>query len=273
MMMKKGLLCVLTLCISLGIAVLTEAQDLKVLWKDGLRMESADKSIQFKLGGRVLMDGMFTDTDQGDYAKFYPKGGSFEDDLEFRMARLQISGNIEQVEFKAEFEFAGDKAPDYKDVYIGLTDLPYYIGNIRIGHQKEPFSLDILTSDLFITFMERALPTTFAPNYNWGIQFRNSVLEKKLGWGFGVFKGGTNDDDKGLSPTKGGASFTGRVFGTPWYEEDGKQLIHVGAAYSYHDARMMPIITSLVTTSVSVRNPTWRKNCSPRVRSMRIEST
>ena len=49
--MKRSLLCVFTLCVSIGLTGLAQAQDLKVLWKERLRMESADKSVQFRSAG------------------------------------------------------------------------------------------------------------------------------------------------------------------------------------------------------------------------------
>ena len=38
---------------------------------------------------------------------------------------------------KAQYDFAGGTTK-FKDVYLGLTDIPY-LGKIRVGHMKEPF--------------------------------------------------------------------------------------------------------------------------------------
>lgn len=55
--------------------------------------------------------------------------------------RLFVGGTIyDTVDFKAECDFAGDGSADFKDVYIGLVNLPY-VENIKAGHVKEPYSL------------------------------------------------------------------------------------------------------------------------------------
>jgi phosphate-selective porin OprO/OprP len=69
------------------------------------------------------------------------------------------------------------------------------VGELLVGHMKEPFSLEELTSDKYITFMERSLPTgAFAPRRNSGISASNAVLDKRMTWGVGAFYGDTDDD-------------------------------------------------------------------------------
>ena len=74
----------------------------------------------------------------------------------FRRARIQLSGTVyKYFDFKWEYDFAGGE-PKFKDVYLGATSVPY-LQRIQVGHFKEPFSLEELTSDNDTTFMERGL--------------------------------------------------------------------------------------------------------------------
>ena len=68
--------------------------------------------------------------------------------------------------FKAQYDFAGGDV-DFKDVWIGLDGqdcLGCMFPDITVGHFKEYFSQEELTSSKYITFLERSLPvSTFAP--------------------------------------------------------------------------------------------------------------
>jgi phosphate-selective porin OprO/OprP len=197
----------------------------RVYWKDGLRLDTADKAFRAKIGGRIQNDWLFWG-DRGDELK---DEFDLENGVEFRRARLYIQGEIyEHVEFKAQYDFAGGDA-DFKDVYLGLTGLAG-IGGVRLGHFKEPFSLEELTSSKYITFLERALPVSaFAPSRNTGIMVHNHAMEERMTWAAGVFMD-TDDFGDNLGDDW---NVTGRITGLPWYEEEGAKLLHLGAAYTY----------------------------------------
>lgn len=208
--------------------------DWQVYWSNGLNIKSKDGKHKIKIGGRI----------QVDFASISSPRRSFVDQLEaeqgndltgfgseFRRARLFISGTVYRiVQFKAQYDFAGGDA-DFKDVWLGLKDVPV-VGHIRVGHMKEPFSLEELTSSKYLTFMERALPNVFAPSRNTGIRLHNTAFKsKRLWWGVGVFQ---DADDFGDSFNNyQDWNITARIAGTPFYQDKGRRLLHLGFGYSH----------------------------------------
>ncbi len=208
--------------------------DWKAFWKDGLNIQSKDGKNKIKAGGRI----------QVDFANISSPRRSFVDQLEaeqgnnlvgtgseFRRARLFVEGTVYKiVQFKAEYDFTGGNVA-FNDVWLGLKDVPG-VGHIRIGHQKEPFSLEQLTSTRFTTFMERGLPDVFVPARNTGIRLHNTALKsKRLWWGVGVFQ---NADDFGNEFNNyQDWNITARVAGTPFYQDEGRKLLHLGFGYSH----------------------------------------
>jgi phosphate-selective porin OprO/OprP len=199
-----------------------DPNDFRVFWKDGVRMETADKSIQWRIGGRIMIDTAWFDQDSDLKAV-----DDWEDANEVRRARIYMSGTMyENVEFKLQYDWVGGD-PDLKDMYVGLKGLPF--GGIRVGHLKEPFGLQQLTSSKNITFMERALPGAMETARNAGIMVHNHVLEDRMTWAVGAFR---DTDDFG-SGEGDNYNVTGRVTGLPVYENEGEKLVHLGLDYSY----------------------------------------
>jgi len=197
-------------------------------WKDGLRFDSNDGSFKLKIGGRIQHDyGYFTE--DGDLERRL--GMDFEDGTEFRRARLYISGTVhDNIEFKAQYDFVDGDA-DFKDVYIGFKNVPY-VGNIRIGQFKEPFSLEELTSSNYTTFMERSLVNTFAPSRNTGVMLYDTLLDQRMTWAAGFFR-----QTDSFGDGTGGRDYnaTARLTGLPWYEDEGSKLLHLGIAYTHQN--------------------------------------
>ena len=83
----------------------TSAQNLKVYWKEGLRLDSADESQRLRIGGRIMNDwGFFTTGDE-----LNETVGPVVNGTEFRRARLYFSGRMyDRVNFKAQYDFAGE---------------------------------------------------------------------------------------------------------------------------------------------------------------------
>jgi phosphate-selective porin OprO/OprP len=107
------------------------------------------------------------------------RAGSTFTGVEFRRARLSIQGLVfGNVDYKIEYDFATGEA-DAKDVYLGVLKLPV-VQYVRIGHFKEPFSLEELTSDSFTTFMERGLPNAFSPSRNMGIAAMPTFFDQHM---------------------------------------------------------------------------------------------
>ena len=216
----------------------------RVYWKEGLFLESADKNFKFQFGGRLFVDTVFinaeNDLENRKPSTETPKIGPQEDYADFRAARLFFAGTMyDRIEYKAEFDFSeGSTTPPagglggtpaaFKDVYIGVNKIPV-IGNFRVGHYKEWFSMEELTSSRFIPFMERGLPNVFAPSRNLGASIFNAVLDERLTWAAGVFR-----DTDNYSRNLGDGDYVGtaRLTGLPWCSDEGKYLWHLGVAYT-----------------------------------------
>ncbi len=221
-----GLVLVLALVAAASRGWAADSGDLRLYWKDGIRAETGDGSVRLKIGGRIMNDWAFYSADDSIESLV----GPLEDGTEFRRARLYLAGQVyDNVIFKAQYEFAGGDA-DFKDVYLGLKGLPGHT-TVRVGHFKEPFGLEVLTSSKYITFLERALPVALAAERNTGIGVSGHCLGERLTWAGGLFR-----DADGFGDAKGNAyNLTGRITGLPLYQDGGERLVHLGFAYSHRN--------------------------------------
>ena len=197
-------------------------------WKDGLRFTANDGSVKLKIGGRIQHDFAYFAEDGSVERRL---GEDFEDGTEFRRARLYFSGTIyDDIDFKVQYDFAGGDA-DFKDAYLGMRNVPY-VGNVRIGQFKEPFSLEELTSSNYITFMERSLVNTFSPSRNTGVMFYDTMLDKRMTWAAGFFR-----QTDSFGDGSGGRDYnaTARLTGLPVFEDGGKKLLHLGVSYTHQN--------------------------------------
>ncbi len=208
---------------------------MRVYWSSGLRMKSNDGNFSLKVGGRIMNDWAIYSTDSDTPDTFRSIG----DGTEFRRARMYLEGEIyKNIKYKAQYDFGGQDA-DFKDVYIELKKIPT-LGNLRIGHFKEPMSLEELTSSKYITFMERSLSNVFVQGRNTGFQIANSFADKRATAAIGVFRD-VGDSGNGFGKNSD-YNVTARVTALPWYEDKGKRLLHVGFGYTHefrHDAESM----------------------------------
>lgn len=212
-----------------------DPKTMRVYWSSGLRMKSKDGNFSLKVGGRIMNDWAIYSTDSDTPDTFRKIG----DGTEFRRARLYMEGEVyTNIKYKAQYDFGGQDA-DFKDVYIELKKIPT-LGNLRIGHFKEPMSIEELTSSKYITFMERSLPNVFAQGRNTGFQIANSFADKRATAAVGVFRD-VGDSGNGFSKSSD-YNVTARITALPWYEDKGKRLLHVGFGYTHefrHDEDSM----------------------------------
>ncbi|HEY8514321.1 MAG TPA: porin [Candidatus Binatia bacterium] len=197
-------------------------------WKDGPRLETADKQFRFALIGRLQNDWAIVDSSR---ALSDELGiDEFQSGTEFRRARIGFEAELyRDFGFKFEVDVAsGDVA--FKDVYFAVRNVPL-VQNLRIGHFKEPFSLEQLTSSVNITFMERSLADVFAPERNTGIGIHPTYFDERLTWAVGAFRE-TDDTGFGFGDEQNYDIAT-RITGLPWYADDGAQLVHLGFSYAH----------------------------------------
>ncbi|MBN2135287.1 MAG: hypothetical protein JW737_06115 [Acidobacteria bacterium] len=185
------------------------------------------KEDSFEVGARVQHDwGFYPSYDENIDINF----GSFEETMEYRRLWAYGKGNFgENIEFKIEMSLEGG-SPLPKDVYIIFKNLPF---NITIGHFREPFGLEQLTSSNYITFMERAIPDMFTPTRNSGAMIDFTAFDNLLYVTGGAFRVANSIGDvESIDPTY---DFTGRLAVRPLYKDDGKTMVHIGAAINYRD--------------------------------------
>lgn len=200
------------------------------------------------IGGRVFLDSVwFNDNAAAEAAA--PDGygsASLQDTVYFRTARLHAEGEMFEVySYKIELDFADrelfsetarQQRTAFKDVYFQIRDLPL-LDIVRVGHFREPFSLEELTSTRSITFMERSLPIALVPERNVGAMAINHNERETATWAFGGFRHMDTESVPLSSNDDGGYSFTARGTWLPWYDEasGGRGLFHLGLGYRYWD--------------------------------------
>ena len=153
-----------------------------------------------------------------------------ENGTEVRRARLFAKGDVYGfAKFKLQFDFATGDA-DLKDAYLDFTKVPA-VGGLRVGHYKEPFLLDVLTSSRYITFVERSVAVVFAPERDSGVMIHGALPTGGTTWAAGVFN---VVDDYGIAQGASlGSALSARVTQLFLGENGSDRLLHGGAGIVY----------------------------------------
>lgn len=211
-------------------------QRLHAYFNNGLQFRSDDGAFDIRVGGRTQFDMAFFDADERweRLAALNPDFGLGDEDdgVAFRRARLSVRGTIyEHIGFKAQYDFAvnspGNDGGQFRDVFIDFKDVPLF-DKVRIGHFQEPFSLEEITSNSYMTFMERSLVNVFTPSFNTGITVEKSALNNRFYGVVGIFKTTDFWPSDNDSNEAAGYGYTARLTGVPWASEDGRSLVHLG---------------------------------------------
>lgn len=192
-----------------------------------------------RLSGFFHLDAGYFDQDANNQATL----GDIQDGVGFRRARLQAVGSVaEFTNYSIEMDFASAGRPSFMDVWAEQTHLPV-VGNLRIGHYRQPLTMDSLTSIRQLEFLERSLPfQAFDPFRRVGVMAYDKSEDELWTWAYSGYKTG-GFGDAPLGDTRfatdlgddGGYSFAGRATHLLWYDEpaEGRYLLHIGGAYNY----------------------------------------
>jgi phosphate-selective porin OprO and OprP len=162
--------------------------------------------------------------------------GDLEDGADFRRFRLSARGSVmENVNYFAQLDF-GLGRPLFTDVWGEVTKVPFF-GNVRFGQWKQPYSLEVVTSVRFQTFLERSvLFQTFDPFRRIGLGFYDHNEAEDMTWAMSVFRQGQDLFGNDIGDA-GGTASAGRITVLPFYEKQGESLhyLHLGSGYYLGD--------------------------------------
>jgi phosphate-selective porin OprO and OprP len=215
------------------------------LGEKGLEIESKDKNFKIAMGGRLQFDGQVNGGDQGSR-----QSQQLNDGAGVRRGRLHMDGTLyKDFDFKFEYDFVrgnGSTAAGITDAWVEYTGLKPF--SITAGQFKEPFSLESVTSNRYLTFAERSYANNafveFANPYLLGISAqaygekwtaRGALQAEPIGGGgYNTNtslnnQGNANRNGQSGNPSYGG---TGRITFLPYFGSKTK-LFHMGASGSY----------------------------------------
>jgi len=224
---------------------------LNVTWDwGGFRYKTADEAFNVHFGGRLMYDAVWWDQSPGLKRPTTLLAGSplagrtgigqgigdLQDGFYIRRARVVGDGTIYQtVEFKVEFDFENLTTLAFDEMYVGMKDLPF-VDAVRLGQVHVPFGLEAYTSSRWQPLFERSpLFDAFYQEFAPGIFVNETFLDQRITAqqmfhridSFAPFNGSSFGDGK--------YAFTARVSGLPVYEDEGRYLMHLGAAYQFRN--------------------------------------
>lgn len=159
-------------------------------------LRSADGDVQVTLGGRLHVD--YDAVEDGARTL---TGTPLVDRFLVRRARLELGGTFfKWIDLSVEAEVTNN--PALNDGFLDLRFAPE--AALRVGQFKQPFSLEELTSDNLIDFVERSVVNELAPSRDVGAMLWGNLLGGVVSYGVSASNGtglntADNNDAKDLN--------------------------------------------------------------------------
>ena len=192
----------------------------------GLRVQTADGKFKFKFGGRLHAD---ASVHIGDTPGTMPDGTNRDatDGTEIRRARLLAKATLyEDWNWVGEVDFEGNKVA-LKDFALGYSGFDDF--TLTVGHQKQPFSLDIEMSSNDNPFIERGVDNELISIVvDRAIGIRGDAHGKNWFAAAGFYGDGARRGDANATEGWGSAA---KLVLTPIRQDD--KLLHLGFRGAY----------------------------------------
>jgi phosphate-selective porin OprO/OprP len=219
-------------------------------WDNGLIFSSTDQLFHIHVGGNAQVDSTWLIAPKSLFFLSNGSANGVENDSAtlLRRARLRLDGDIyDQFDFMFEYDLAnadnennGLQPPSFGNlngspapcnVWMQVRDVPFF-GNVRIGNQVKPIGMTNNQYQGFLPFMERpdnmdAFYGPFDKGFSLGITSRHWTESERLTWQYGIYRPAT--DPFGVALNK--YDIGGRATILPWYQDDGRRLMHLGMGY------------------------------------------
>ncbi len=205
----------------------------------GLVIESEDGNFVFSLGGRVQFD--YTGILPDKHSDFDSGAAENDSGFYFRRVFLSLSGKVYGWRYRIDEDISNTSNPaaGFNDVYVS-HDLWSY-GTIRLGQTKPWRSLDELTSNNDIVFMNRnavsAVGLFGGRDYQQGLFYRyfkdGAFINGDSAWAgasvYSLNKAGASTNQGTGTPTQG-IGYNARLAYAPIVKPT--EWLHVGATFS-----------------------------------------
>jgi phosphate-selective porin OprO/OprP len=177
------------------------------------------------------------------------------DRLLFRRVRLGARGDIWQnMLYRLELEYAGGNDVEFRDVYLGFTDLPV-LQTIYIGNQKRPYGLDHWNSSRYNIFLERPfiIEAFNQDARRLGIQSWSHSDDLAWNWQYGVFNQRLIQDEGEYTSDHWQMQVAGRLANTIWYDEcsDGRGYAHWAVAGTWANTDQNQLVENYADSGIS----------------------
>ena len=169
--------------------------------------------------------------------------GNPQDRYNFRRVRIGVKGDIrDNMFYKIQMEFAEGNNPSYRDVYLGIKDLPL-LQRVTVGNHKRPYGLDHWNSSNHNVFIERPviIEAFNQDSRRMGISSWGHNEDLTRSWQYGVFHHRLTQQMSGYIGDHYQPEFASRMAFTPWWDEcsGGRGYAHfaVSTAIAFPDGR------------------------------------
>ncbi len=162
--------------------------------------------------------------------------GALQAGADFRRARLSAKGSVaEHTNYFMQMDFGFFGRPTFTDVWVEQTGVPI-LGNVRVGQWKQPFSLEVVSSFRYTTFMERStLFQAFTPFRHIGIGFYDHAETLDATWAASFFRTGQDQFGNSVSNDGGWGSAERLTYLPVWDEAcKGKYYLHLGLGHFFN---------------------------------------
>jgi phosphate-selective porin OprO/OprP len=213
-----------------------EQKEVEVVYDDGFRMRTKDRSFETRLGGRVQTD-----------LKVFGSGYPEDNDFDIRRARVLLEGKLfTHFGYKLQAELQGSSSNRLVDAYMNFNYFTYL--RFQIGQFKEPFSIENLSSSNYLVFNERSFGYWLTPPRDIGFMLTGTLFKDSINYGVGIFNGDGRDATR--RSQKDDKQITSRFVGKPFNCTNISFLkgLQLGGSFSY--ARL-----DTSDLNISVRTP------------------
>src|SRR5687768_6691493 len=196
-----------------------------VAGQDGIAIESGNGEYRLQIGLLAQADGRFASENENQ---------AINDTFAFRRLRPYLRGRIlRRFEFYLNPDFAGGTLV-VQDAYFDTIFSPAF--RIRAGKGKHPFGMERLHSASNLLFLDRAFPTSLAPNRDLGIQVLGDVKGGFFSYLAGVMNG-VADGGSGDLDANDGKDVSARLTLRPFTRTVASPLRGLGIAVSGNTGR------------------------------------